>query len=117
MKPGSKITSITLIIATIIILSACKKKDHIQDVTPQSSVTGVVTDLNNNPVSNATVKGGTATATTDANGKFSLTKVQFNLDSVVVTATKDGFFDGTKKFGASNNAVSNASIQLIPESV
>ncbi|MBI2730286.1 MAG: carboxypeptidase regulatory-like domain-containing protein [Sphingobacteriales bacterium] len=80
-------------------------------------VTGVVTDPGNNAVGNAIVKGGTASATTDANGKFSLTKVQFSSDSVVVTVTKDGFFEGTKKFAASNNAVSNATIKLITKSV
>jgi hypothetical protein len=68
-------------------------------------------------VSNATVTGGTATATTDASGKFTLTKVQFNSDTVVVIVIKDGFFEGAKNFASSNHAVSNATIQLIPKSV
>lgn len=108
-----------ILIALLIILFACKKANDIQSTpgTGNGSVQGVITDLNNSPVSNATVTGGTATATTDANGKFSLTKVQFSSDSVVVTATKDGFFEGSKNFAANNNAVSNAKIQLIPKSV
>ncbi|WP_276501440.1 PKD domain-containing protein [Terrimonas pollutisoli] len=108
-----------ILIALLIILFACKKTNDIQSTpgTGNGSVQGVITDLNNSPVSNATVTGGTATATTDASGKFTLTKVQFTADTVVVTATKNGFFEGSKKFAASNNAVSNAKIQLIPKSV
>jgi hypothetical protein len=53
--------------------------------------------LNNSPVSSAIVTGGSATATTDASGKFTLSKVQFNSDTVVVTVTKNGFFEGSKK--------------------
>ena len=126
MKPDNKITSITLIIFTlIIILSACKKSgqsnpgDRNSSIpgTGNGTVQGVITDLNNSPVSNATVTGGTATTTTDAGGKFTITKVQFNSDTVVVIVIKDGFFEGAKKFASSNHAVSNATIQLIPKSV
>src|SRR5678810_984772 len=88
MKPDNKITSITL----IIFLSACKKSgqsnpgDRNSSIpgTGNGTVQGVITDLNNSPVSNATVTGGTATTTTDAGGKFTITKVQFNSDTVVV---------------------------------
>jgi hypothetical protein len=111
----------TIIISLIIILFACKKKDVIQTSTGTGNgtgtVQGVITDVNNSPVSNATVTGGTATATTDASGKFTLTKVQFNSDTVVVIVIKDGFFEGAKNFASSNHAVSNATIQLIPKSV
>ena len=71
--------------------------------------------MSNSPVSNATVTGGTATATTDANGKFTLTKVQFTANTVVVNVTKDGFFQGSKNFGSTTNTVNNAMIQLIPK--
>ena len=54
-------------------------KDNNTNLPPpgrgDGSVAGVITDLNNNPVNNATVVGGTATTTTDANGKFTLAKV------------------------------------------
>jgi len=110
-----------IIITLIIILFACKKNDVIQTNTGTGNgtgtVQGVITDLNNSPVGNAAVTGGTATATTDASGKFTLTKVQFNSDTVVVIAIKHGFFEGAKNFESSNHAVSNATIQLIPKSV
>jgi PKD repeat protein len=117
-KHHSKNTAV-IIISLIIILSACRKYNDIQSGsgTENGTVRGIITDLNNSPVSNATVKGGTATATTDASGKFSLTRVQFTSDSVVVTATKDGFFESAKKFAGSNNAISNVVIQLITKSV
>jgi len=106
-------------IIVVILFFACKKNDHVQNTPPPGlgtgSVTGIVTDLNNAPVSNAAVAGGTATAITDANGKYALAKVQFNTDTVLVNVTKDGFFEGSKIFASSNNSVSNAAIQLIPK--
>jgi len=120
VKPDNKITGIALIIITVmIILSACKKSSQSNPVDGNRSgtVQGVITDLNNSPVSNATVTGGTATATTDASGKFTLTKVLFNSDTVVVIVTKNGFFEGAKIFASSNHVVSNATIKLIPKTV
>lgn len=109
----------TIIISLIIILFACKKKDVIQPGTgtgnDTGTVQGVITDLSNSPVSNATVTGGSATATTDASGKFTLTKVQFTANTVVVNVTKDKFFQGSKKLGSTTNTVNNAMIQLIPK--
>lgn len=123
-KPYSK-NVISIIITLIILLFACKKSIQSNPVdgnvsgtgTGNGTVQGVITDLNNSPVSNATVAGGTATATTDASGKFTLTKVQFNSDTVVVIVTKDGFFESAKSFVSGNHTVSNATIQLIPKSV
>ena len=120
MKPANKITSITLmIIAVTIILSACKKSSQSNpgDGNGSGTVQGVITDFNNSPVSNATVTGGSATATTDASGKFTLTKVQFNSDTVVVIVTKNGFFEGVKSLVSANHTVSNATIKLIPKTV
>jgi len=122
MKKLYSKNTVTIIITLITILFACKKS--IQPVpgdagtgTGNGTVQGVITDLNNSPVSNANVTGGTATATTDASGKFTLTKVQFNSDTIVVKVTKDGFFEGSKKFVANNHTVSNATVRLIPKIV
>ncbi len=114
-----------IIITSIIILFACKKTNESNPGdgngsipgTGNGSVQGVITDLNNSPVSNATVTGGSATTTTDASGKFTLTKVQFNTDTIVLIVTKNGFFEGAKKFASGNHVVSNATIQLIPKTV
>src|SRR4051794_17072613 len=100
-----------IIISLIIILFACKKSSQSNSGdgsgTGTGTVQGVITDLNNSPVSNATVTGGTAIATTDATGKFTLSKVQFSSNTVLVTVVKDGFFEGAKIFTSSNNDVSN----------
>jgi hypothetical protein len=110
----SKKLLVLLITAFVIILFACKKNDVIQTSTGTGNgtgaVQGVITDLNNSPVSNATVTGGTATATTDASVKLTLTKVQFNSDTVVVIVIKYLFFEG--KIGSTTNTVNNAVIQL-----
>ena len=117
-KPYSNNTA-AIIISLIIILFACNKKDDIQTSTGtgNGTVQGVITDLNKSPVSNATITGGSATATTDASGKFTLTKVQFNSDTVVLIITKNGFFEGVKRFVSANQTVSNATIMLIPKTV
>ena len=99
---------------------ACEKDDPSTGSTPgtgNGSVQGTITDLSGAPVSNANVTGGTAAATTDANGKFNLEKVQFTSDSVLVNVTKSGFFEGSKKFASATNAVTNATVKLIPKTV
>ena len=117
-KLHSKNTAL-IIISLIIIFSACKKSSQSNPGGGNGSgtVQGVITDLNNSPISNAIVKGGTATATTDASGKFTLSNAQFNADTIVVIVTKNSFFEGAKKFVSSTHAVSNATIQLIPKTV
>lgn len=117
-KLYSKNTAV-IIITVIIILSACNKSSQSDPGIGNGSgtVQGVITDLNNSPVGNATVTGGTATAITDGSGKFTLSKVQFSNNTVLVTVTKDGFFEGSKNFASSNNAVSNVRIQLITKTV
>jgi len=100
-------------------LISCTKDPEIQPVPHpgigNGSVSGIITDLNNTPVSNATVAGGTDTTITDANGKFILTKVQFTADTVLVNVTKSEFFQGSKNFVTNNNLVNDANIQLIPK--
>lgn len=123
-KLYSKNTAAVMIILTII-LFACKKNNEGNpgdgngsiSGTGNGSVQGVITNLNNSPVSNATVKGGTATGITDASGKFTLNKVQYSNNTVLLTVSKKGFFEGSKIFSSTNNTVSNVNIQLIPKIV
>jgi hypothetical protein len=65
----------------IILLFSCKR-DNITRESPGAGngmIEGFITDLNNSPVVQAIVKCGAVTTTTDASGKFTLTKVQFKL--------------------------------------
>jgi hypothetical protein len=110
----AKLISYSAIALIAIYFFSCTKDNNAKPPPPEEgSVAGVITDLSNNPVNNATVIGGTATTTTDANGKFTLTNVQFTADTVLVNVTKDGFFQGSKSFVSTTNTVNNAKIQLI----
>jgi len=119
MKKSYSKNIIPVITGLLIILSACKKTEVTRETpgTGTGTVQGVITDLNNSPVGKATVIGGTASTTTDANGRFTLEKVKFSADSVLVTANKDGFFKGSKIFASGSSTVNNANIQLIPKPV
>jgi carboxypeptidase family protein len=111
--PYLKLYSLIIILAVIIIPYSCKKDTAVPPVA--TSISGLVTDINKTPVSNATVTGGTVTATTDANGKFTLANVKFTADSVLVNVTKDGFFQGSKNFVSTTGTVNNVTIRLIPK--
>src|SRR5215212_8819484 len=102
---------------TLLYLISCTKDIHNapHPGIGDGSVSGVITDLNNTPVSEAVVTGGTDTTITDANGKFILTKVQFTAGTVVVNVTKSGFFQGSKNFVSASDAVNDAKIQMIPK--
>ena len=106
-----------IIIALITIFFACKKNSEPNPGDGTGTVQGNITDLNNSPISNATVTSGTATATTDVSGNFTLTNVAFDSDTVVVIVTKNGFFEGAKRFVSGNHTVNNASIQLVTKTV
>ena len=85
MKHPNIKTAVSVILLSIFF--ACQKTDDLQNNRPgtgSGSVEGIMTDLNNVPVSNATVTGGTATTTTDANGRFTLSKVQFTADTICI---------------------------------
>ena len=114
-----KIKKLAVYIAiTLLYLISCTKDNEMQPYAPgkgDGAVSGIITDLNNTPVGNATVTGGTDTSITDANGKFFLTKVQFISDSVVMKVTKEGYFQGSKSFPSTNNKVNDVKIQLIPK--
>ena len=117
-KPYSKKIA-ALILSLIVVFFACKKdtQSNSGNSSGKGSVKGNITDLNNSPVSNATVSSGMVTATTDANGNFTLNDVQFNSDTVVVLVIKNGFFEGAKKFISGNHTVTNATIKLIQKTV
>src|SRR5215831_2354212 len=111
--PYLKLYTLIIILAVIIIPYSCKKTDTPVPPPATTSVSGLVTDINKTPLSNATVTGGTAATTTDASGKFTLNDIQFTGDSVLVNVTKDGFFKGSKNFVSTTGTVNNATIRLI----
>jgi hypothetical protein len=113
-------SGLMMVTATVIIFFACKK------VSPDSgssapavtsSVAGQITDLNNLPISNATVTAGTSTTSTDINGHFSIENAQLNKDAGFVQIAKPGYFNGSRTFSVDASTVNNVKIQMIPKVV
>lgn len=113
-------------IAAIILATSCQKElnsDAIilggnnADLTTRvnASVSGFVTNENNEAVAGATVKFGTTTVMTDEYGYF-----RFGLNSVIknaaiVTVTYPGYFKGIKTFIAGEGKSAFLRIQLLPK--
>lgn len=121
-KLNSKNTTV-IIISIIIILFACQKT-KVDNITPPATVTGVtasvegrVTDLNNAPLSGASVAAGASNTTTDANGEFTLKDIQLDKDAGFVKVTKAGYFTGSRTFLVNGNTTNNIKIQMIPKTV
>lgn len=81
---------------------------------------GQIIDESSNPISSASVKIGSATKQTDANGFFIIKNASVNEKMAYVTATKTGFLDGSRSLvptTGSNNVkimlMSNAASQII----
>src|SRR4029078_9388264 len=102
-KLNSKTTAVIII---IIILFGCKKTNVDNVITPPppppvavtASVAGRVVDLNNAPVSGASVEAGSSAAVTDNNGQFTLKDIQLDKDAGFVKVTKAGHFTGSRTF-------------------
>lgn len=80
-----------------------------------SSVSGFVTDENNQAVNGATVTMGGQTTTTDAYGYFVIRNVQVIKNAAVVTVKKSGYFPGIKTYIATADKSAFFRIQLIPK--
>ena len=112
-----------LIIVTLIgIVWGCTKTEKLATPPPPAttvtaSVAGNVIDLNNAPVSGASVAAGTSTTTTDANGQFTLKDIELYKDAGFVTVTKTGYFTGSRTFLVNGNTTNNIKIQLLPKTV
>jgi hypothetical protein len=90
--------------------------DEIPDLSSKvsSSVSGFVTDENNAAVLGASVKVGTATATTDKYGYFEIKNVDVVKNAATVTVTKAGYFKGIKTYIATANKAAFFRIKLMP---
>jgi len=79
----------------------------------QRDFIGQVVDINNLPVSAATVKIGNATVQTDINGVFIINQADVQERFAYVTATKAGFVDGSRSL-VPTSGKNNIKIMLIP---
>ena len=117
--------------AALLVFSACKKESEpfepVSEPPPadngyfgesiiKSSVGGVIVDENGNGVSNASVRVGTNTMQTDANGVFIFKDIFVNEKRTFVQVTKNGFFYGSRALYPETNSVSYVKIQLLSAS-
>ena len=122
---------ILMALGSMITFIACKKDIKSEDpvITPTEnhfaipaaapvtgSVSGVIVDENNHPVSAAEVKCSGSTYTTDANGLFVIKNVQLDKYVSTVTVNKAGYYKGIRSFAASPT-MNYVSIKLIPKTI
>ncbi len=70
----------------------------VEGVKISSSVFGRIVDEKDEAISNVTISGGGATTSTDINGIFILTDVMLDQARAYITATKTGYFKGSRIF-------------------
>ncbi|MBO9203532.1 MULTISPECIES: carboxypeptidase regulatory-like domain-containing protein [Niastella] len=122
--------ALAALVATLLITFSCQKSSHgepdpndpnnpntpaIEYVT--AGVSGRVVDDQNQPVNAAVVKVGTATATTDIDGNFTINNVRLNKNAGLVKVEKDGFFLGSRTIVVNTGVLNNVTIQLITKKV
>ncbi|MBO9636147.1 MAG: carboxypeptidase regulatory-like domain-containing protein [Chitinophagaceae bacterium] len=78
-----------------------------------SGISGKIVDDLGAPVSGATVTSGTATATTDANGAFSIPTAAMRKAGGQITVEKAGFLTGRRTFAAVATNMQYVNVRLI----
>ncbi len=119
---------ILFVLAGMLVFASCKKDPVIDDNPPpvdttrtflnvSTSVAGIVTDVNNAPISDAIVSFGNETSNTDANGIFKFENVTVPENRAFVTVEKAGYFHGSRTFFAYKNQRSNVRISLLEKTI
>ena len=119
---------ILFVLAGMLVFASCKKDPVIDDTPPpvdttrtfinvNTSVAGIVTDINNAPISDAIVTFGNETSNTDANGIFKFENVTVPENRAFVTVEKAGYFHGSRTFFAYKNQRSNVKISLLERTI
>lgn len=81
----------------------------------KSTVSGFVTDENDQPVNLANVQVGQATVSTDKYGYFEVKNADVIQNAAVVTVTKSGYFKGIKTYIAEEGKPAFFRIKLLPK--
>jgi hypothetical protein len=111
--------SLVLIFLSIVFIFSCQKdKDNITYPAGESNnlrttVTGMVLDESNAPVTGVTVSAYGQTTTTNQYGTFVLKNINANKDRCVLEFSKTGFFKRSHGFIAAGNTVNYVRIVLI----
>ncbi|PZR24798.1 MAG: hypothetical protein DI535_20870 [Citrobacter freundii] len=78
----------------------------VEGVKINTSVFGRIVDEADKPLSGVTISGGGSVTTTDENGVYFLTDVQLDQARAYITATKTGYFQGSRIFQPVKNGLS-----------
>ncbi len=79
-----------------------------------ASVTGLVVDENNNPMSGVIIKASNAyTSSTDSKGHFNFDRIILDRYTSIVTAEASGYFKGYRIFSSSQQGLNFIKIQLL----
>lgn len=112
-------------ISTIAAYTSCKKTDNPEKVKlpvnlgakVTATVSGFITDENNSPVANATVKAGGQSAIADAFGYFSIKAVQLSENAAVVVIEQPGYFKSIKTFIAKEGKGAFVRMKLVKKEI
>ncbi|MEW6509931.1 MAG: carboxypeptidase regulatory-like domain-containing protein [Bacteroidota bacterium] len=109
--------------AMAVVVIACKSDNAAGPTLGEGQVSGTVTDrTTSTPLSGVTISatslaGGSASTTTDANGRFSISFTIDSTTSVIVTFSKTGWRDTTIVFTIASGSITPASVVMTPRSV
>lgn len=115
---------LTTLIASLLL--SCVKKDlSIENINTNNSipfdagtkittaVAGRIIDENDKPLSNVSISIGSTTVTTDVFGSFFIPQANLNKNVGLISASKTGYFSGSRTIYAKPKTVNNVIIQLI----
>src|SRR3954466_11968927 len=107
---------ISLIFSALLIFQSCRKDSNLGNGDSHTNLTiqGIITDASGIPLPNVSVKAGSVTVTTDANGSFRATNASFATEETFVTATKGGYFTGSRTFIPREGSNNFLRIRLMP---
>lgn len=112
------------VLTCFILYPSCnKKEDNViipvipvdLDTKVTTSVSGFITDENNNPVAGSMVQAGSQSTVSDQFGYFSIKDVSLVKNAAVVTISKTGYFKATKTYIAAENKSAFFRIKLLPK--
>jgi len=115
MKKRLLISLSTLLFALLILFNSCKKDENTDSNSTLGSyttVSGIITDRQLNPISGATISISGKTTITDANGLYLISNASFT-DRCVVKCEKQGYFEGISRVKGISGGVTRCEIRLI----
>ncbi len=116
---------IFLFFLAVLLASSCREDDITTsevEISPnplisvETSLNGLVSDLEGNPLDNVTVNYRGENLTTDENGYFKLENIEAVFDGGMARFSKDGFLDNYKWFYPQQNDIAFLRVILVEES-